>query len=192
MEWQRLTEGDQQALQGCGCYGPRRGSWLGNRCATPARVKRGGKSGLQWTRCQVMPGGREPTESATENRPPKCLVRSNPSRVPARVKRCGKSAPRRWQHSTAWKTPPGARPNREVAGDRKILLQRGSRVLPGRLLKGCGDAVRRGMIALDRTRLIGRLPLLAVQCDVLYQLVVPSAGIKRDILRRSSHFSEVA
>ena len=85
-----------QAIPGRGCYGPPRGSWLGNRCVTSARVKRGGKSGLQWTRCQVTPGGREPTESATESRPPKCPARSNPNRVPARVKRCGKSAPRRW------------------------------------------------------------------------------------------------
>src|SRR5580698_9683169 len=60
--------------------------------------------------CQVIPGGREPTESATESRPPK-----HPSWVPVRVKRCGKSAPRQWQHATAWQTPPGARPNREVA-----------------------------------------------------------------------------
>ena len=60
--------------------------------------------------CQVTPGGREPTESATESKPPK---RSATALV--RVKRCGKSAPRRWQHATAWQTPPGARPNREVA-----------------------------------------------------------------------------
>ena len=30
----------------------------------------GGKSGLQRVECQVTPGGREPTESATENIPP--------------------------------------------------------------------------------------------------------------------------
>ena len=30
----------------------------------------GGKSGLHRTECQVTPGGREPTESATENIPP--------------------------------------------------------------------------------------------------------------------------
>ena len=33
-------------------------------------VKNGGKSGLQRVECQVTPGGREPTESATENIPP--------------------------------------------------------------------------------------------------------------------------
>jgi hypothetical protein len=32
-------------------------------------------------------------------------------------------------------------------------------VLPGRLLEVRGDAHPRGMIALDRTRLTGRLPL---------------------------------
>ena len=47
----------------------------------------GGKSGLQRTGCQVTPGGREPTESAAENKPPQYEVR---------VKRCGKSAPRIW------------------------------------------------------------------------------------------------
>ena len=45
-----------------------------------------GKSGLHRTRRQVTPGGREPTESATESIPPHifCVVR---------VKGCGKSAP---------------------------------------------------------------------------------------------------
>ena len=43
-----------------------RGSRSGNRC----RVSGRGKSGLHRARCQVMPGRREPTESATENRPP--------------------------------------------------------------------------------------------------------------------------
>src|SRR5450759_10267 len=53
-----------------------------------------GKSGLQWTGCQVTPGREQresfATESATENRPPSLLV--------ARVKRWGKSPPRSWQH----------------------------------------------------------------------------------------------
>lgn len=31
----------------------------------------GGKSGLRRVKCQVTPGGREPTESAAENIPPK-------------------------------------------------------------------------------------------------------------------------
>jgi len=32
----------------------------------------GGKSGLYRAECQVTPGGREPTESAAENKPPVC------------------------------------------------------------------------------------------------------------------------
>ena len=60
---------------------------------------RGGKSGLRRAGCQVTPGGREPTESATENRPPKRPLRED--RAPARVKRCGKSAPRGSQHAAA-------------------------------------------------------------------------------------------
>ena len=48
-----------------------------------------GKSGLHRAKRQLTTGGREPTESATENIPPSpCWVR---------VKWCGKSAPRRWQ-----------------------------------------------------------------------------------------------
>ena len=35
----------------------------------------GGKSGLRWAGCQVTPGRREPTESATENIPPHSNVR---------------------------------------------------------------------------------------------------------------------
>src|SRR5690606_33262861 len=115
---------------------------------------RGGKSGLQWTRCQVTPGGREPTESATESKPPKCR------KALVRVKGCGKSAPRRWQHSTARQTPPGARPNREVgAHPQGWGASVGPALLPGRLLEGRGDAAPRGMIAPDRTRLIGQLLL---------------------------------
>src|SRR5271170_3076828 len=49
-----------------------------------------GSNGL---RCQVTPGGREPTESATERYRP-----SAAQAAPVRVKWCGKSAPRRWQH----------------------------------------------------------------------------------------------
>jgi len=51
---------------------------------------RGGKSGLQRAECQVTPGGREPTESATESEPPERFGEL------VRVKRCGKSAPRGW------------------------------------------------------------------------------------------------
>ena len=146
------------------------------------KMRRGGKSGLQWTRCQVIPGGREPTESATESKPPKRR------KVLARVKRCGKSAPRTWQHGRHGK------PHLEQGqiGKSHGNVQRGSRVLPGRLLEGCGDAAPRGMIALDKTRLTGQLPpsLAAVTDFVnsLYELSHASPGIKRDLVRNPSHF----
>ncbi len=44
-----------------------------------------------------MPGGREPTESAAESRPPMA-----PKGDQVRVKGCGKSAPRDWQQFVAW------------------------------------------------------------------------------------------
>src|SRR3546814_16056324 len=53
-----------------------------------------GKSRLHRARCQVTPGRREPTESATESKPP-----NGPSGRVARVKWCGKSAPRAWQQA---------------------------------------------------------------------------------------------
>ena len=42
---------------------------------TIAAVRCGGKSGLLRTGCQVKPGGREPMESATENRPPGIVLK---------------------------------------------------------------------------------------------------------------------
>jgi hypothetical protein len=55
----------------------------------------GGGNGLHRVERQVTPGGREPTESAAESRPPKSLVNFG-WRRPVRVKGCGKSAPRDW------------------------------------------------------------------------------------------------
>ena len=87
----------EQALQLARNNGCRTGleavSWAlesrpGNRCFP--RRGNGGKSGLGGSRCQVTPGGREPTESATESKPPKRR------KALVRVKGCGKSAPRRW------------------------------------------------------------------------------------------------
>ena len=60
-------------------------------CLQIDRVLRRGKSGLHRVECQVTPGGRKPTESAAESRPP--MVRA---RKQVRVKGCGKSAPRHW------------------------------------------------------------------------------------------------
>jgi hypothetical protein len=61
----------------------------------------GGKSGLHRAGCQVTPGGREPTESATEKTPP---IPSSWREV--RVKWCGKSAPRWWQQQRQGKPHP--------------------------------------------------------------------------------------
>ena len=44
----------------------------------PMRLRdRGGKSGLHRAGCQLTAGGREPTESAAENIPPKVLFGEN-------------------------------------------------------------------------------------------------------------------
>ena len=50
----------------------------------PVEWSGGGKSGLRWAGCQVTPGGREPTESATENIPPDHKTGMRDSRI-ARV-----------------------------------------------------------------------------------------------------------
>ena len=48
--------------------------WLLLTAKAVSGSRGGGKSGLRRIRCQVTPGGREPTESATESRPPKPLT----------------------------------------------------------------------------------------------------------------------
>ena len=62
-------------------------SRLGDRFS----ARKGGKSGLHRVKRQVTPGGREPTESAAESRPPMASLE-----VQVRLKGCGKSAPRHW------------------------------------------------------------------------------------------------
>ena len=116
---------------------------------------------------RVTPAGGDPRESATENRPPH---RSNPA---ARVKRCGKSAPRAPVTAAARQTPPGARPNRGDAPDirQACFKPRIDKILrsPGWLLERRSNASPRGMAARadtvcsyryrqhDRTRLTGPL-----------------------------------
>jgi len=73
---------------------------------SPSPPGGGGKSGLHRAGRQVTPGGREPTESAAENIPPMQF------RLQVRVKWCGKSAPRGWQH--AWHGKP--RPEQDQIG----------------------------------------------------------------------------
>ncbi len=110
----------------------------------------GGKSGLHRARCQVTPGGREPTESATER-----YRLSTAQAGPVRVKWCGKSAPRGWQHQRHGK------PHLEQDQIGKHAAPAAVHVahmrLPGRSLELRGDAHPRGMTVHDRTRLNGRL-----------------------------------
>jgi len=84
---------------------------------------------------------------------------------PARVKRWGKSPPRRWQQSTARQTPPGARPNRGT------MTRPAS--FPGRSLERRGDAAPRGMTVTPQgaqnpayrpTPLFLRSSLIAARC----------------------------
>src|SRR5215471_4678134 len=63
--------------------------------------RRGGKSELRRAVRRVTPGRGNPKDSGTENIPP-AVAASRRRRV--RVKRCGKSAPRAWQH--AWQAKP--------------------------------------------------------------------------------------
>src|SRR5207249_474237 len=72
---------------------------------------RGGKSELRRAAGWITSRRGNATESATENRPPNWSRQAGPE---ARVKRCGKRAPRPARAATAWQTPCGARPNREA------------------------------------------------------------------------------
>jgi len=96
---------------------------VGQAAAVPALCREGGKSGLRRTGRQVMPGRREPTESATENIPP---TGCHSPRV--RVKWCGKSAPRFRQRK--WQGKP--RPEQDQIGGQRALSRtcgpHGSRV----------------------------------------------------------------
>src|SRR5499426_2838175 len=57
-----------------------------------ASARREESPGSTETRCRVTPGGGDPRESATESKPP-CRPLARAART-ARVKGCGKSAPR--------------------------------------------------------------------------------------------------
>src|SRR5262249_14678293 len=94
-------------------------------------------------RCRVTPGGGDPRESATESTPPACLRFTGRA---ARVKRCGKSAPRRRQR---WRQ---GKPHREqdqvgVAGAAERSATPGGppRRRSGRSQEALGDGRPRGM-----------------------------------------------
>src|SRR3981189_251269 len=101
-------------------------------------------------RCRITSGGREPRESATENRPP------SPSPPLAEDGGDGKGETVREERTApaatqaAGQTPPGARPNRDgteaafrASGEQSPGSMSGSR-RPGRLLKAPGNRSRRG------------------------------------------------
>ena len=79
-----------------------------------------------------------------------------PCGAQVRVKRCGKSAPRDRQRKRHGKP----HPEQGQIGEHQAWPAS----FPGRLLEVRGDADPRGMIAHDRTRLIGRLPLFPYVC----------------------------
>ncbi len=109
--------------------GRARGS--GDRCHEGNRM--GEESpGSSKERCRVTPGGGNPRESATEIIPPYFDT--------ARSKRCGKSAPRWWQHRRQGK------PHRE---QNRIGTAYGipSACRPGWLLERLSNGSPRGMVA---------------------------------------------
>ena len=94
-------------------------------------------------RCRVTPGGGDPRESATESTPPACLRHAGRA---ARVKRCGKSAPRRRQRRRQGK------PHREQdqvgaagAPERSDAPGEPPRRRSGRSQEALGDERPRGM-----------------------------------------------
>jgi hypothetical protein len=117
--------------------------------------------GSMETRCRITSGGGDPRESATETKPPWATG--------ARVKRCGKSAPRTRQRGRQGK--PHQEQNRIGATRMPQGIQaclQASR--PGWLLEAVGNDCHRGMAATSgalrpgpyKTRLTGRLTLSSI------------------------------
>ena len=84
-----------------------------------------------------------------------------------RVKWCGKSAPRCWQQQ--WQGKP--HPEQDQIGEQTVFCHVWPARFPGRLLEWSGDRLPRGMIVHDRTRLIGRLPLLLFFLNTFNRLI---------------------
>ena len=145
------------------------------RCRRPdgrSRREAGEESpGSTGTRCRVTPGGGDPRESATESRPP-AGARLRP-RLRARVKGCGKSAPRRrqrrWhgkphreQDQVGTTAPAPARVRRRPVSGPVVRVGR-ARLVATRVPEEWPSP---GPRAGDRTRLTGRLrPLLHRAAD---------------------------
>lgn len=104
-----------------------------------------GKSGLRRVLGLVTPGRGDPTESATEKRPPMAAQADQ-----ARVKRWGKSPPPVWQQNGQGKPPR----EQDQIGRRTAQAARVDPTEPaGRSLEVDGDIHPRGMALHDRTRL---------------------------------------
>jgi hypothetical protein len=134
---------------------------LSSRARRPdgrSSLRRGEESpGSTETRCRVTPGGGDPRESATENIPPPRLRKVGRA---ARVKWCGKSAPRRRQRRRQGK------PHREqdqvgVAGRKAgdVSVPPSGSVARGARQRASQRNGHRPSRDGDRTRLTGRLAL---------------------------------
>src|ERR1043165_3957836 len=111
-------------------------------------------------RRRLMAGGREPRESATEN---ETAGHTGSPRSSARVKRCGKSAPRgrqrtrhgkpRREHDCRGDWGGGSAPEAAAAPDRRVgRVSRSATIVPE-------EWPSRGRKAPDRTRLTGHLAI---------------------------------
>ncbi len=104
-------------------------------------------------RCRLTAGGGNPRESATENKPPTSCEPNLGKTWAARVKRCGKSAPRPWQQG--WQ----GKPHREQ--DR---IGTAGRAVTRRVRGHSRPAVRVGRVRRAATRVPEEwLPLAARQ-----------------------------
>ena len=120
-------------------------------------IRPGGKSELRRAVRRVTPGRGNSKESGTENTPLTGVAGFTAGGKQARVKRCGKSAPRVWQQ--AWQAKPRTeqgqigRRVRLATGDHRTARPR----LPGRLLDPVSNDGARGMIVTpSEPRLKGR------------------------------------
>jgi len=144
---------------------PPRGS-LPRRSTRPEgwSAKAGGKSELRRAVRRVTPGRGNPKDSGTENIPPAfapsalqrgrlrdrqgaCFAVAPKVRRRVRVKRCGKSAPRSWQHG--WQ----AKPRTEQDQIRRPAVQAAadgpSAESPGRSLDLASNGEARGMVVIS-------------------------------------------